>query len=98
MEISEIFGSRLRMLRDAKGELQPQLGSIIGVKKGQVSEMENGNRMTTGEKIALLALHFGVTADYLLGLSDDPKKSKAHKPGTNPETIFGENNGKTGAK
>ena len=35
-------------------------------------EMERGNRTTTAEKIALICEHYKISADYLLGLSDDP--------------------------
>ena len=38
-----------------------------------VSEIERGNRTTSAERIALICEHYGVSADYLLGLTDDPK-------------------------
>ncbi len=88
MKIVEIFSERLKKLRLENDESQAQTGANIGVSKVQISEMESGLKMTTSEKIAHLALHFGVTTDYLLGLSDDPKKSKAHKPGTGIEDVL----------
>lgn len=88
MEIRKIFGERLKSIRNNKNEHQSVTCAAIGVGVSQISELESGKKSTSFENVALLALHFGVTTDYLLGLSDDPKKSKAHKPGTDPETIF----------
>ncbi len=34
--------------------------------------MERGHRGTTIEKVVLLAEYFHVSADYLLGITDDP--------------------------
>ena len=72
MFTKEIFGQRLRAIRRAKKETQDDLADILNVGKSHISEMERGNRTTTAEKIALICEHYRVSADYLLGLSDDP--------------------------
>ena len=68
----EIFGQRLKAIRKEKKETQDDLALILDVGKSHISEMERGNRATTAEKIALICEHYRVSADYLLGLSDDP--------------------------
>ena len=68
----EIFGQRLKAIRKEKKETQDDLALILDVGKSHISEMERGNRTTTAEKIALICKHYHVSADYLLGLSDDP--------------------------
>ena len=68
----EIFGQRLKAIRKEKKETQDDLALILDVGKSHISEMERGNRTTTAEKIALICEHYRVSADYLLGLSDDP--------------------------
>ena len=68
----EIFGQRLKAIRKEKKETQDDLALILDVGKSHISEMERGNRTTTAEKIALICGHYRVSADYLLGLSDDP--------------------------
>ena len=68
----KIFGQRIYELRKDAGETQKFLGELIGVKKGQISEIERGNATTTAERIALICEHYKVSADYLLGLTDDP--------------------------
>lgn len=69
----ELFGQRISELRKAYGETQDALAKQLGVKKNQVSEIERGNRTTSAERIALICLHYHVSADYLLGLTDDPE-------------------------
>ena len=68
----EIFGQRLKEVRKKNRETQDDLALVLDVGKSHVSEMERGNRTTTAEKIALICEHYRVSADYLLGLSDDP--------------------------
>ncbi len=76
---SEIFGQRLREMRKAKGQNQETLGLLLGVGKSQVSEMERGSTSTTLEKLSLICEHYNVSADYLLGLTDEPKPYKRKK-------------------
>ena len=74
----ELFGQRISELRKDYGETQAALAEQIGIKKNQVSEIERGNRTTSAERIALICEHYQVSADYLLGLTDDPEpKHKA---------------------
>ena len=68
----EVFGLRLREIRKEKKETQDDLARLLDVGKSHISEMERGNRTTTAEKIALICEHYKISADYLLGLSDDP--------------------------
>jgi len=68
----ELFGKRISELRKGQAETQAALSEVLGIKKNQVSEIERGNRTTSAERIALICLHYGVSADYLLGLTDDP--------------------------
>ena len=68
----KLFGERLHNVRTEHGETQLALAQALGVGKSQVSEMENGKKTTTAEKIAAICEHYQVSANYLLGLSDDP--------------------------
>lgn len=78
----KLFGQRISELRKNSGETQTALGKLIGVKKGQISGIECGNATTTAERIALICEHYKVSADYLLGLTDDPEpKYKAETEG-----------------
>ncbi len=72
MTTKEIFSQRLRELRKQSGQPQKVLAELLGVSINQVSEMEKGTRMTTLEKLPLICRHYNVSADYLLGLTDNP--------------------------
>lgn len=67
----ELFGQRVQEARKLHNETQKRLGEIIDTKPNNVSEMESGKRTTTAENIAKICRHYHVSADYLLGLSDD---------------------------
>jgi len=69
----KLFGQRIYELRNSSGETQAVLGEILGVKKAQISGIERGNATTSAERIALICEHYHVSADYLLGLTDDPE-------------------------
>lgn len=76
---AETFGQRLRTARKAAGQKQEELGQILGLGKAQISEMERGTSTTSMERLSLICLHYNISADYLLGLTDDPKPRKRKK-------------------
>ena len=57
MEFKDIFSQRLQTLRKSAGENQETLGAVIGIGKTGVSEMENGRKTTTLEKLAVICQH-----------------------------------------
>ncbi len=71
MTTKEIFSQRMRELRKETKEPQRILADILDVSINQISEMEKGTRMTTLEKLPIICRHYNVSADYLLGLSDE---------------------------
>lgn len=76
---TEIFGQRLRAARKAAGQKQEELGQVLDVGKSQISELEHGTSSTSLEKLSLICLHYNISADYLLGLTDEPKPYKRKK-------------------
>ena len=78
----ELFGQRIFEQRKEADETQKALAQLLGVGETQISEIERGNRTTSAERIALICEHYKVSADYLLGLTDDPEpKYKAETEG-----------------
>lgn len=63
------FGDMLAELRQDKKMTQEQLGDVIFVTAGTISNYENNVHLPDVEKLVLLADFFGVTTDYLLGRS-----------------------------
>ena len=76
---NELFGLRLRKMRSKSHETQKELAELLGVKPNQIGEMENGRGATTLAKLALICEHYNITADYLLGLTDEPKALRTEK-------------------
>ena len=68
----DLFGTRLKCLRKDRGETQKDLADFLGIKQNQIGEMENGRKASTFAKLALLCEHYNISADYLLGLTDEP--------------------------
>lgn len=69
----EIFGQRLLEIRMRSKETQTDLAELIGTSTSSISEMEHGKKTTTLERFTKICEHYHVSADYLLGLSDDLK-------------------------
>lgn len=73
MFTKELFGQRLLEIRKQNHETQTDLAQTIGTVKSHISEMEKGKMTTTLERFALICEHYKVSADYLLGLTDNPE-------------------------
>lgn len=67
-----IVGERLRLARERAGLSLGQVREYEGIQKGHLSEMEQGAKNPTGQTITRLAVRYHTSADYLLGLTDDP--------------------------
>jgi transcriptional regulator with XRE-family HTH domain len=70
--LREIVGERIVLLRRRKGWTQPELARQAGMGITTLNRIENAHASMTMEKVVALARVFGTSADYLLGLSDDP--------------------------
>lgn len=68
----ELFGQRIKEVRKNAGDNQTVLGNLIGTGKSHVSEIEKGITCTTVEGLYNLCEHYKISADYLLGLKDEP--------------------------
>ncbi len=62
-----VFGERLKEMRQENGIGQVELAKKINVSKGIFSFWENGLREPTMSNLISLADFFGVTLDYLVG-------------------------------
>lgn len=65
----ETFGTRLRNLRLEKGERQDEVAALLKVSTASYSAYESG-REPNYQRLGVLAEHYGVTTDYLTGVSD----------------------------
>ena len=63
------LGEKLKTLRNEKRLTQAQVAERIGVSKAMVSSYEVGSRLPSYEILVKLACFFGVSTDFLLGVS-----------------------------
>ena len=68
METKHVFKDNLKLLRQERGVGQVELATAIGVSKGIISLWENGLREPNMTSLISLAVYFGVSVDYLVGL------------------------------
>ena len=65
------FGEKLRLLREEKELNQTQLGHAVNMTQRKVSYLENDRYEPSVEDIRTLCRYFHVSADYLLGFSNN---------------------------
>ena len=68
----KIMGQRLFAVREAKGVSRKDLAEFLKVTKTQISDIENGKSGTNLDRFYQLCEFYQVSADYLLGITDDP--------------------------
>ncbi|HIU80124.1 MAG TPA: helix-turn-helix transcriptional regulator [Candidatus Coproplasma excrementipullorum] len=66
--MENVFGQRLKELRQEFSVGQVALAKSIGVSKGIISLWENGLREPSMSNLIALAKYFNVSVDYLVGL------------------------------
>lgn len=71
--------NRIKELRILAGMKQSELAAILNVSRAALSGYETGKFEAPLDTYIAIADHFGVTIDYLLGISDTPL-DKIKKP------------------
>lgn len=64
---------RIRDLREDRDLSQREIAKVIQTTQQQYSKIETGKADISGEKLVLLARFYNVSADYIPGLTDDPR-------------------------
>ncbi|RCX16292.1 transcriptional regulator with XRE-family HTH domain [Anaerobacterium chartisolvens] len=65
-----VFAERLRNLREKQGQTQVQVGKAVGKSREAVTKYEMGQREPDLHAITSIARYFNVSADYILGITD----------------------------
>ena len=71
MLMKKDFGTRLKEMLKKKKISQNKYAALIGVSNTCVSYWITGKRQPSAENIIMTAQYFGVTTDYILGVSDE---------------------------
>lgn len=67
---------KIRDLREDRDLSQAQIAKVIKTTQQQYSKIETGRSDISGEKLKLLAEFYNVSADYILGLSEELRPLK----------------------
>ena len=65
--------NRLKELRIYKEKTQLQVQMETGIEQALLSKYENGVRVPPTETLVILADYYGVSMDYIMGRTDNPK-------------------------
>ena len=65
---------RLKDLRLERKLSQADLAEVLGTTRQQIEKWELGIQMMGVDKYIKLAKYYNVSLDYLLGLTDEPRK------------------------
>jgi Predicted transcription factor, homolog of eukaryotic MBF1 len=68
------FGERLKELRLQKSIMQKDLANELSITTRSLKYYEDDQREPNLKTIKFLVSYFNVSADYLLGLSDNPER------------------------
>ncbi len=63
---------RLKDIREDRDITQQEIAEYLHVKQNTYSQYESGKRQLPVDIVIALAQYYGVTTDYLLGVSDIP--------------------------
>lgn len=74
-----ILAKRLKKARDEAGLKQIDAAEKLGISNGTLSGYERDYRDPDTDVLNKMAELYGVTVDYLLGRSDDPKVNRSDK-------------------
>ena len=66
--------NRLKDLREDPAYTQQQIADAIGITQRKYSYIETGVQQLTAEVLVSLARFYGVSVDYLLGETDEPRR------------------------
>ena len=84
MDLRKLCGERIRQRRLVRGWTQQELAKFAEIPYPTLSRLEHGEQSTHYERLAKLADVLQVSADYLLGRTDDPRPPR---PRPRPRTT-----------
>lgn len=70
------FHQRLKDIRTDKDMNQTEFGTMLNMTQRKISRLERKNTEPTQAEIKNICQKLNISADYLLGLSDTPRRLK----------------------
>ena len=81
------FKDVIRQLRKEKKLKQDELGEILNVDRTAVGKWEQGKNKPNADMLVVIADYFGVSTDYLLGISNVREESPNKKEPINDDGL-----------
>ena len=75
-EIYYTSSQKIRDVREDNDLTQLQISKLLNTTRQQYSKYENGIRPIPARHLITLCKYYNLSADYLLGLTDEPKPLK----------------------
>lgn len=66
-----MYYRRIRELREDNDKLQKDIAKLLNTTQQHYSKIENGATEITADRVVILAKYYGVSAEYILELSDE---------------------------
>ncbi|MBR6780200.1 MAG: helix-turn-helix transcriptional regulator [Clostridia bacterium] len=66
-----VIGARLKEIRLQKGMIQRDFAALLGMKRDAYARYEINGSVPTVQRLYTIAKTLGVSADYILGLTDE---------------------------
>lgn len=79
--------NRIKACREAKGVSQKEMSIDLQTPQPVISRWETGERTPSKRSLSALSDYFGVSTDYLLGITDNPSRSIPTKPHISNEDL-----------
>ena len=70
------LAQRIRAMREDNDLTQTDIANLLNTSQTVYSRYERDERTLPTEMLYALALYYNISADYLLGLTDEPRKLK----------------------
>lgn len=70
------YYKRIKNTREDKDYTQKEIATILKTSQSYYAQYENGHRKLPIEHLITLCKFYNLSADYLLGLIDEPRKIK----------------------
>ena len=83
----QYFGEKLKVMRELKHLSQEELGRRIGLSGSVISAYEKSRKYPSIETLIKICSELSVSADYLLGLSDDMRLTKTYLTDTQISSL-----------
>ncbi|SDF30368.1 helix-turn-helix domain-containing protein [Sporomusa acidovorans] len=77
--ILPILAERLTYLREQRNLKLKEVAEAVGITPSAVGSLEHGRRPISIETLMKMANFYGVSTDWLLGLTDNPERNFARR-------------------